>query len=380
MRRTAFHPGVAALAALILAACATRVPPPAQTPEAPPAPRKPAEQPPERPTPRPLVHVLSDLPGWAQEDHLAAFEAVKTGCQSAKDAALAEVCRKARHAGDLKPAEARTWLENHFVARSLGEEGVLTAYFAPVYEARFSRRDEFTAPVRAKPADLEMIDLGDGPVPARVTGGKATAYPDRAAIEAVETDKPLAWMRPEDLFFLQIQGSGVLVLPDGKRFKALYSGHNGQPFLGVAKPMREQGLLADSDTSAEKIRTWLADHRGPEADAVMQLNRRYVFFHLKPDDGSEPRGAANVPLPPGRAIAVDPSQHSYGGLYWIDADAPKLNGAFPTYRRLVAALDTGGAIKGAVRADLYMGSGPAAGLEAGRVRHALRLYRLVPRD
>ncbi|WP_369058037.1 MltA domain-containing protein [Caulobacter sp. 73W] len=380
MRRSSFHPGAAALAALILAACATRTPPPAETPEAPPVPERPTEQPPERPTPRPLVHVLRDLPGWADEDHLAAFEAVKTGCQSARDASLAEVCRKARHAGNLDPTEARTWLENHFVARSLGEEGTLTAYFAPVYEARFSRRGEFTAPVRAKPADLEMIDMGAGPVPARVVGGAPKPYPDRAAIEAVETDKPLAWMKPEDLFFLQIQGSGVLVLPDGKRFKALYSGHNGHPFLGIAAPMREKGLLADSNTSAENIRAWLADHRGPEADAVMQLNRRYVFFHLKPDDGSEPRGAANIPLPPGRAIAVDPSQHSYGGLYWIDADAPKLNGAFPTYRRLVAALDTGGAIKGAVRADLYMGSGPAAGLEAGRVRHALRLYRLVPRD
>ncbi|WP_269715121.1 MltA domain-containing protein [Caulobacter sp. NIBR2454] len=378
MRRAALHPGVAAFAALILAACATRTPPPQVQPE--PAPTAPAEPAPERPDPRPLVYVLSDLPGWAAEDHLAAFEAVKTGCQARRDPSLTALCHKANRAGRLNAAEAKAWLEAHLVARSLGGEGVLTAYFAPQYEARFSRRGDFTAPVRAKPADLEMIDLGAGVVPAQVVGGKARPYPDRAAIETIETDKPLAWMKPEDLFFMQIQGSGVLTLPDGKRFKALYAAHNGHPFLGVAAPMREQGLLADSNTSAENIRAWLAEHRGPQADAVMQLNRRYVFFHLKPDDGAEPRGAANIPLPPGRAIAVDPSQHSYGGLYWIDADTPKLNGAFPTYRRLVAALDTGGAIKGPVRADLYMGTGAAAGLEAGRVRHSLRLYRLVPRD
>ena len=112
----------------------------------------------------------------------------------------------------------------------------------------------------------------------------------------------------------------------------------------------------------------------------MRLNPRYVFFSLAPDDGRQPVGAANVPLPPGRALAVDPAFHPMGELYWIDASAPILNGAFPAYRRLAMALDTGGAIKGDVRADLYLGQGAAAGAEAGRVRHTLRLYRLVPKD
>jgi membrane-bound lytic murein transglycosylase A len=111
----------------------------------------------------------------------------------------------------------------------------------------------------------------------------------------------------------------------------------------------------------------------------MQLNPRYVFFSLAPDDGREPVGAAGVPLPAGRAIAVDPTRHAMGELFWLDAAAPTLAGAFPAYRRLALALDTGGAIKGPVRADLYMGLGPDAGAEAGRVRHVLRMYRLVPR-
>lgn len=112
----------------------------------------------------------------------------------------------------------------------------------------------------------------------------------------------------------------------------------------------------------------------------MQMNPRYAFFSLAPDDGRQPVGSANLPLPPGRSLAVDPSRHQMGELFWVDAEAPILKGAFPAYRRIAMALDTGGAIKGDVRADLYLGVGPAAGAEAGRVRHTLRLYRLVPRS
>ena len=110
----------------------------------------------------------------------------------------------------------------------------------------------------------------------------------------------------------------------------------------------------------------------------MDLDRRYIFFNIAPDDGLNPVGTAGLPLPPGRAIAVDQGLHPLGGLYWIDADSPTLSGAAPDYQRLVVALDTGGAIKGSVRADLYIGRGDAAGVEAGHIRHALRLYQLVP--
>jgi membrane-bound lytic murein transglycosylase A len=205
-------------------------------------------------------------------------------------------------------------------------------------------------------------------------------YPDRAAIESTPPGQALAWMRPEDLFFLQIQGSGVLTYEDGKRLKALYAANNGRPFVGVANVMRDRGLLPRENTSGEAIRSWLADHRGPDADQIMRVNPRYAFFSLAPDDGRQPVGAANIPLPPGRGVAVDPAFHSMGEVFWLDAEAPILAGAFPAYRRLVLALDTGGAIRGDVRADLYLGLGAAAGAEAGRVRHTLRMFRLVPKD
>ena len=298
---------------------------------------------------------------------------------------MVRVCGLARDTMIRDEASARAFLEANFRPEPVGDEGLLTAYFAPQYEARMSRSGEFTAPVRGLPADLVVLDLGafepafvGKKITGHVEGPTFAPYPDRAEIEAVPTDRPLAWMRPEELFFLQIQGSGVLALPDGRKVRAVFAGTNGKPFVGIANAMRDKGLLPDNNTSGEAIRTWLADHRGPEADAIMQLNPRYVFFRTVPDDGKEPAGAAGVALTPGRAIAVDPSRHAYGGLYWLDAAAPKLAGAFPTYRRLAVALDTGGAIKGDVRADLYMGTGSAAGAEAGRVRHALRLYRLAP--
>jgi membrane-bound lytic murein transglycosylase A len=160
--------------------------------------------------------------------------------------------------------------------------------------------------------------------------------------------------------------------------KAAYAIGNGKRFAGIATAMKDKGLLTDNNTSGDRIHGWLAENRGPKAEAIMNLNPSYVFFTMVPYDGQEPAGAAGVPLPAGRAIAVDSGQHRYGQFYWIDAAAPSLAGAFPRYRRAVMALDTGGAIRGAVRADLYMGTGDAAGAEAGRVKHQLKMYRLAP--
>jgi membrane-bound lytic murein transglycosylase A len=366
---TAFAPLV--LAGLLLSACASAVSPtPIATGSLTPPPSSTTTPPPSSTLP-PTAVSFSSLAGWSEEDHLAALEAFRAGCGVSKDSAMSRVCDRARAAIVQDESSARLFLETNFRPEPVGEQGLLTAYFAPQYEARMSRNAEFTTPVRGLPADLVVLDLGafeptfvGKKVTGHVEGPTFVPYPDRAAIEAVPTDKPLAWMRPEELFFLQIQGSGVLVLPDGRRVRAAFAGSNGKPFVGVANAMRDRGLLPDNNTSG---------------DAIMQLNPRYVFFKMAADDGKEAVGAAGVPLPAGRAIAVDPSRHAMGELYWLDAAAPKLSGAFPSYRRLAVALDTGGAIKGDVRADLYMGSGAAAGAEAGRVRHALRLYRLVPR-
>lgn len=372
-----------ALLALALTACATPKAggPPIVTPTLPPV-----VPPVETPVVPPAPDAFATLPGWDAEDHLAALDAWRATCGVSRDPAAAAVCRRAKALGKTDDAGARRFIEASFRPEPLADSGLLTAYFSPVYQASATPTADFTAPVRAKPADLMTTDLSDiDPTAApgqklvgRMEDGRMAAYPDRATIETEGLGRPLAWMRPEDLFFLQIQGSGVLVYPDGSRKRAAFAAHNGRPFTGIARPMREQGLLKDSDTSGDAIRGWLASHRGREADAIMRLNPRYVFFSLTEDDNRDPAGAAGVSLPAGRSIAVDTTRHDMGELFWIDASAPALSGAFPVYRRLVVALDTGGAIKGEVRADLYMGRGDAAGAEAGRVRHVLKMYRLVP--
>lgn len=423
---------LAALAAgLTLTACATReAPKPAPRPVArPSAPAPPASRPrppsvetarpetgrPYNPTPwaepqtEPTLAV-STLPGWAEEDHKAALAAFQAGCSASRGAAIQAVCARARAMGRAGDAEARAFFERNFVAVPVGGDGVLTAYFAPEYEARATRSDEFSAPVRPRPigrvassfqpyarapaaaTSLEadnLDELIDGVLQAPAEAPASPPPPpewvdlaqaDRATIERSAPAGALAWMRPEDLFFLQIQGSGILTFPDGRRLKALYAGDNGKPFVAIARPMVERGLFKSNGASGDAIRAWLAANRGPKADAVMQLNPRYIFFNLVSDDGQEPAGAAGVPLPAGRAIAVDPSRHAYGELFWIDAKAPTLAGAHKVYRRLAMALDTGSAIRGEVRADLYIGRGDAAGMEAGRVRHTLRMVRLEPVD
>jgi membrane-bound lytic murein transglycosylase A len=419
-------------ASLVLSACAS-------TPSSKPGPvaradkphGKPAERPPEHPAPEtppagapsrpPAPSPLTALPGWDAEDHLAALSAFQAGCGAARDAAMRALCGYARAIRKPDDASAKVFFEENFraerVAETPGTAGVLTAYFAPEYEARDRADPEFSAPVRPRPSGAVMVAAAAPAPPAPPLAPVAASLPDlddligvvlsetetvseakpepprpepprqirvdlaaadRAVIERSPAADALAWMRPEDLFFLQIQGSGVLTFSDGRRMKAAYASDNGKPFVAIARPMVNQGLLKGAGASGDNIRGWLASHRGADADKVMQLNPRYVFFALTRDDDREPAGAAGIPLPAGRAIAIDPSRHSYGEVFWIDAEAPVLAGANKTYRRLAMALDTGAAIRGQVRADLYIGRGAGAGAEAGRVRHTLRMTRLVP--
>ena len=351
---------------LVLAACATAPAPPIPAPEPVSAPSLPP-----RPAPSTGLGPAS-LPGWAAEDHLSAFDAWLAGCGVARAAPARVQCDRAlqlrRTSKPVTPSAARAFFESGFTVIAAetadGRPGLLTSYFAPEYPARRAADREYDMPVLARPAGWT----------------RGQTLPVRADIEAAPPMPALAWMKAEDLFFLQIQGSGYLTFEDGSKARAAYAADNGRPFVGIARPMAERGLLPANGTSGDAIRAWLAAHRGPEAREVMALNPRYIFFRLDPDDGGHPAGAAGVPLPARRAIAVDPAHWTYGDLVWIGADGGNLRGARGSYQGLVVALDTGSAIRGPVRADLYMGRGVAAGEEAGTVRHPLRMWRLVPRD
>jgi membrane-bound lytic murein transglycosylase A len=324
----------AGLAGLLLSACATA---PLQGPTRPSS--------------------MAQLPGWAAEDHAAAFAAIRQAC--AAGAARSRVCAEVLAHGPLGERAARAFLERRFRAEPIDGEGLLTGYFSPTYDARTSPQGDFTVPVRPAPAN-------------------PGAAPDRAAIERTPASDALAWMRPEDLFFLQVQGSGVLSFADGTRRRAAFAGSNGRPFVAIARSMVAQGLIAPAEASAGHLHDWLAAHRGPEAQEVMDQDPRYIFFRLMRDDGGEPQGASGAALIPGRSLAVDPARHPYFELLWIDARGGALTGAHPIYQRLAVALDRGGAILGPIRADLFVGSGLQAGEEAARIRHTLRLYRITP--
>lgn len=361
---------MAAAMAVWLVACA-QTPKPPVTPGGPdvPQPYIPPEQ------------SLSRLPGWEDSDPRIALEAVRGVCTLRRSS----ICGELDAVAFQSPKGIKDWLEARFRAERVEGEGLLTAYFVPEYPALPYPTAEFSQAVRPKPDDLVSVDgaLMTPPqaagtrVAARWEQGRYVPYYSRAEIEARPVFGAEFYMRPEDYFFMQIQGSGFISLPDGTRVLAAYAANNGLPFVGIARVMSERGLLADNQTSGENIRRWLAENRGPVAQEIMNHNPRYAFFAID-RLRTEPLGAAGVPLPAGAAIAVDPAFHAYGELYWIDADAGTLKEAFPVYRRMVAALDTGGAIKGKVRADLYMGIGERAGLEAGRVRHTLRKWRIVP--
>jgi membrane-bound lytic murein transglycosylase A len=419
----------------VLAACET-APIPRPYPLPPTAARRgPPPQHPYQPAyPQTPAVSWSELPGWAEEDHMGAMAAVSAACEVSRDPAMLRICAEARSAPPINDRAAKAFIEANFRLEPVPGEGVLTAYFTPVYEARTAPEPPFTSAVRPKPAvpprrpqpiaqpvststdppaspdapqaaphgsgdDIDSLLNGllgpdsaatSEPASQDAPSSPPPAYPytpsspapqgpaTRADIDNMPAPDALAWMRPEDLFFMQIQGSGILVMPDGRRLKASVAGSNALPFVPIARTMRQQGLLDGYHTSGDSIHDWLAAHRGPEADAVMEQNPRYIYFRLKPDDGLEPPGAAGVPLPPGRSLAMDLGRHSFGELYWIDAEAPTLSGAFPVYRRVAAHLDIGAAIKGEVRADLFTGIGDQAGREAGRVRHTLRLLRLAP--
>jgi membrane-bound lytic murein transglycosylase A len=387
------------LAALALAACSTTTPPvanvpptqtPGPTPYWPPVVDAPIPVRPGEPMAPPAADSPATLPGWATEDHVAAFTAYADGCRVNRAPAAAAACARAQQirqtSRPVTPAMARAFFETGFrvveAQTANGRPGLLTSYFAPEYPARRRQDAEFDMPVLAVPADLEKTR--SGAIVQRRPDGSTGPYAERAAIEAAAaagspSAPVLAWMKAEDLFFLQIQGSGYLTFEDGTGARAAYAANNGRPFAGIATPMARQGLLPENGTSGDAIRAWLAAHRGREARAITALNPRYIFFELQPDDGGHPAGAGGIPLTPRRSIAVDPAHWTYGDPVWISADAGNLTGARAGYQGLVMALDTGSAIRGPVRADFYMGRGEAAGAEAGSVRHPLRMWRLVPR-
>jgi membrane-bound lytic murein transglycosylase A len=295
----------------------------------------------------------------------------------------------------LGPTELNTEIRRKFrVYRAPGRvrDGrvLFTGYFEPVYEGRLTSDDTFRYPLYGLPDDLTRIDLssfGDRfkgqSIVARIEGKKVTPYYSRSQIETEKVltgqGLELAWLKdPVDVAFLHIQGSGRVRLPDGQELPVHYRGSNGQPYRSIGRYMIEKGFLSPEEMSMQAIRRYLVAH--PEAlDAVLNDNPSYIFFHLG-ENG--PKGSLGVQLTPGRSIALDSGIFPKGGLGFISCRKPVVNDqgeitGWTPFFRFVVNQDTGGAIKGPGRADIFWGRGPYAELAAGHLQHEGDLFFLM---
>ena len=350
----------------------------------------------------------TELAGWTADDHLAAFAAYQASCQALRKVrpsddrgqiaqALGNVCRSALGLRPQDADTARAFFERNFqpvrIAR-LGEaEGLLTGYFEPIVAGSRFPNPEFHVPLYRRPRDLVAAGYKPGSVAFPNKGvriGRLNAnnelvpYHDRGAIEAGALDGQkleICWLKdPLDLLALQIEGSGRVILEDGTPLRISFDSHNGYRYSSIERVLIERNLIARKEMSTQRIRDWMAAHP-EEAAKVRASNRSYVFFRVTglSNDG-EPVGAQGVPLTPGRSIAVD-RLHEYGTPFFIEANLPiaSVKPASP-FRRLMIAQDTGSAIVGPARADLYWGAGDEAGRIAGRIRHPGRFVMLLPSE
>jgi membrane-bound lytic murein transglycosylase A len=311
------------------------------------------------------------------------------------DAALVDVCWEAKGLGPAFESEARTFFETHFrparIAR-LGESaGFLTGYYEPVVEGSRLPTGVYKYPLYRRPPDLIT---GAAHRPGRKAGGRTAAwrkgadgkrvpYYDRAAIEAGALDGKeleICWLKsPVDAFFIQIQGSARIRLEDGSVLRVNYDAHNGLPYTPVGRVLIERNLVPREEMSMDRIRQWMDDNP-EEAKEVRQQNKSFVFFRVKNLSGKdEAIGGQGIPLTPLRSIAVDAKLHAYGTPFWIEAELPlEDSGGTQPWHHLMIAQDTGSAIVGPARADIYFGAGDAAGRVAGRIRHPGQFVMLIP--
>jgi membrane-bound lytic murein transglycosylase A len=279
--------------------------------------------------------------------------------------------------------DARAFFEGRFTPYEISGPARFTGYYEPQIGGSRVAQGPFTAPVYGLPPDLVRADLslfgsqwrGDH-VSGRLEGHALKPYPDRAAIDAGgATGAPiLLYADPIDLFFLQIQGSGRVMLADGGLLRLSYAGENGQPYTAIGRTLVAEGALALRDVSLASIRAWLTAHPD-QARRVMETNKSYVFFQAAPlaDPQAGPDGTLGVPLSPLADMAVDARIHPLGAPVYVAA-----TGADPVQALLVGA-DTGGAIRGAGRGDIFFGAGTAAEQRAGAMNAAGRMFVLVPK-
>ncbi|WP_426438263.1 murein transglycosylase A [Bradyrhizobium genosp. P] len=350
----------------------------------------------------------ADIPGWNDDDHLAAYKAFRTSCKpiaaqqgvplesKALGSSLRDPCRIARGLELSDSSKAKDFFEQNFVPlriSRLGEDaGFVTGYYEPVLEGSRTQTDVYNVPVYRRPSNLfvrgktqDSTGLPNGGAVYRKIGRrKLVPYYDRAQIEdgaIAGRGLELCWLKSQtDLLFAQIQGSARIKLTDGTTLRINYDAHNGYPYTAVGRILIDRGIIPKDQMSMQKIREWM-EQNPAGANELRRQNRSYVFFReVRLSDKDEAVGAQGVPLTPGRSIAVDKALHVYGTPFFIEGELPIDSEQSKTpFHRLMIAQDTGSAITGPARADLYFGAGADAGKVSGRLRHNMQFVMLVPK-
>lgn len=384
-------------AALSLSACVTHAPPRlAESPAACPAcPTCPTEQtaPPPKAAALLTAAAWADLPGWGDDDAGQAWGALLASCNRLKQPEWQTACAAFRAKGPRPVGhDARAALEEALTPWRIqnadgSTEGLITGYFEPLIRGSRTRTPAFNYPVFGVPDDLIAVDLGSVypelksmRLRGRLQGRTLVPYPTRAEIDAAGdafSAKPIVWTDdPLELLFLQVQGSGQVQLPDGSRIRVAYAEQNGHPYQAIGRWLVDKGELKVDQASMEGIRSWARAHP-QRLQELLNANASYVFFREQPASKEGPNGSLGVPLTAGRSIAVDVRSVPSGAPVFLATTWPATD---QPLRRLVLAQDTGGAIKGRVRADYYWGFGPEAGAQAGKMRQKGQMWVLWPKS
>ena len=350
----------------------------------------------------------AELPGWP-DDSLPGFAgALNRSCRIflsqkpdkpvgpkgrfGRAADWAGVCNEAAALPEnISGAPLRTFLERAFTPMAVRnghrDQGKFTGYYEPELRGSLVKQGAYKVALLRAPDDLVSVNLGEfNPqwrgqrIAGRVKDGKLRPLQARAEIVAGALNREKLELLyvddPVDAFFLHIQGSGRVRLDDGRVIRLGYAGQNGHPYVAIGKNLVQSGAIRREDISMQSIRAWLSAHPA-ERDAVLAANPSYIFFRVLEggDPALGPPGAQNVPLTPGRSLAVDPDFHALGVPVWLDSVTPDGD----ALQRLMVAQDTGGAIRGPVRGDVFWGFGEQAAQNAGRMNSDGRMYILLPR-
>lgn len=355
----------------------------------------------------PLLNPVSfaDIEGWREDDLAAALACFIRSSASILERTpharalgvpgegLIEPARRALAlGGDASSHEARAFFESHFSPLAIGAEGLVTGYFEPELDASRTPDARFRVPLYGRPDDLVDVDVeapaGWDPAIhfARRSAAGLDPYDDRAAIEAgalAGCGLEIAYVEdPVDAFFVHVQGSARLRLRDGSTMRIGFAAKSGHQYTSIGKLAVERGLLPRERADKDGLEAWLKGNRAAGV-ALMRENRSFIFFRELGDlgDADGPLGAAGVPLTAGRSLAVDRTLMTFHVPIFVSAPAlPDLAGIDRPFRHLMVAQDTGSAILGPARGDIFVGSGSAAGSLAGRIRHKAQMIVLAPRQ